>query len=426
MLVTEVSRLSRRNSDWHRVIELCAVFRTLIADEDGIYDAQDPNDRLLLGVKGTLFAAELHILQRPHARQPAEQGPARRARAARCPVGYRRLGDGAVVLDPDEEVRLDAGADLRALRRARATPARYSATSTSRACDAAPDPGRRRGGSDRLGPADLQMIQQVLTSPVYAGVVRLRSAQTGDDPGDPPTVTERRRPMEEWDIVVPGVYPAYVSYDQYLPIVGSCATTCITSPPRDAARPRGTGVAARPDAVRPLRAADERSAMAASYRRYQCRRAQLDYAAPRASRSRPRHLDALSRRAVPRGGAASGFGDHVGGSRGARARATRHSTVIGSCASSAPATRRERAQRQYDAVEPENRWSPASWRRAGTLRCGRSRAAAGVRASLQRTELRPLEGAEQERCGAWLRICPRSGTPPRPPPSTASACCGWS
>src|SRR4051795_9622911 len=63
VLVTEVSRLSRLNSDWHRVIELCAVFRTLIADEDGVYDAQDANDRLLLGMKGTLFAAELHILQ---------------------------------------------------------------------------------------------------------------------------------------------------------------------------------------------------------------------------------------------------------------------------------------------------------------------------------------------------------------------------
>src|SRR5512143_4345835 len=57
VLVTEVSRLSRLNSDWHRVIELCAVFETLIADEDGCYDPCDPNDRLLLGLKGTLFAA---------------------------------------------------------------------------------------------------------------------------------------------------------------------------------------------------------------------------------------------------------------------------------------------------------------------------------------------------------------------------------
>jgi hypothetical protein len=62
-LVTEISRLSRLNSDWHRVIELCAVFSTLIADGDGLYDPRDPNDRLLLGLKGTLHAAELHILQ---------------------------------------------------------------------------------------------------------------------------------------------------------------------------------------------------------------------------------------------------------------------------------------------------------------------------------------------------------------------------
>ncbi len=104
VLVTEISRLSRRNSDWHRVIELCAVFRTLIADEDGVYDAQDPNDLLLLGVKGTLFAAELHLL---HARMRGNLlTKARRGELAlRLPVGYRRLGDGTVVLEPDEQVR---------------------------------------------------------------------------------------------------------------------------------------------------------------------------------------------------------------------------------------------------------------------------------------------------------------------------------
>src|SRR5215213_5781976 len=102
--VTEVSRLSRRNSDWHRVIELCAVFRTLIADEDGVYSAQDPNDRLLLGVKGTLFAAELHILRarmRGNLLNKARRGEL----ALRLPVGYRRLPDGTVVRDPDEAVQ---------------------------------------------------------------------------------------------------------------------------------------------------------------------------------------------------------------------------------------------------------------------------------------------------------------------------------
>src|SRR5215208_7380073 len=109
VLVTEVSRLSRCNSDWHRVIELCAVFRTLIADEDGIYDAQSPNDRLLLGVKGTLFAAELHILQARM--RGALLSKARRGElAVTLPVGYRRRPDGAVVQDPDEAVRLAVAA----------------------------------------------------------------------------------------------------------------------------------------------------------------------------------------------------------------------------------------------------------------------------------------------------------------------------
>src|SRR3954451_18941676 len=105
VLVTEVSRLSRRNSDWHRVIELCAVFRTLIADEGSVYSAQDPNDRLLLGVKGTLFDAELHIL---HARMRGNLlNKARRGELAqRLPVGFRRRPDGVVVQDPDDAVRL--------------------------------------------------------------------------------------------------------------------------------------------------------------------------------------------------------------------------------------------------------------------------------------------------------------------------------
>jgi DNA invertase Pin-like site-specific DNA recombinase len=105
VLVTEVSRLSRLNSDWHRVIELCAVFRTLIADEDGVYDAQDANDRLLLGMKGTLFAAELHILQARM--RGALLSKARRGELVVClPVGYRRRPDGVAILDPDEAVRL--------------------------------------------------------------------------------------------------------------------------------------------------------------------------------------------------------------------------------------------------------------------------------------------------------------------------------
>jgi DNA invertase Pin-like site-specific DNA recombinase len=104
VLVTEVSRLSRLNSDWHRVLELCAVFDTRIADDEGIYDLRDPNDRLVLGLKGTLFAAELHILQ-ARMRAGLLNKARRGALELRLPVGYRRLHDGTVVLDPDEQVQ---------------------------------------------------------------------------------------------------------------------------------------------------------------------------------------------------------------------------------------------------------------------------------------------------------------------------------
>src|SRR5204863_3721793 len=59
----EVSRLARNSTDWHRLLEICALTETLILDEDGLYDPQQFNDRLLLGLKGTMSEAELHVLR---------------------------------------------------------------------------------------------------------------------------------------------------------------------------------------------------------------------------------------------------------------------------------------------------------------------------------------------------------------------------
>jgi DNA invertase Pin-like site-specific DNA recombinase len=215
VLVTEVSRLSRRNSDWHRVIELCAVFRTLIADEDGVYSAQDPNDRLLLGVKGTLFAAELHIL---HARMRGNLlNKARRGELAlRLPVGYRRLGDGTVVLDPDDEVRETLALIFERfalLRNARAVHRHFAERALK--MPRLLQQGAEAGRIVWVRPT-YQMIQQVLTSPVYAGVFVYGRRKREVSPGDPPVVAERRQPVEEWDIVVSGVYGAFVMHEQFL------------------------------------------------------------------------------------------------------------------------------------------------------------------------------------------------------------------
>jgi DNA invertase Pin-like site-specific DNA recombinase len=100
----EMSRLARSNKDWHQLLELCAIFRTLLADQDGVYDPTDYNDRLLLGLKGTLSEAELHIL-----RSRMYQGLLNKAKRGEVfnhpPLGYIKLPTGEFALDPDEQVQ---------------------------------------------------------------------------------------------------------------------------------------------------------------------------------------------------------------------------------------------------------------------------------------------------------------------------------
>jgi DNA invertase Pin-like site-specific DNA recombinase len=100
----EVSRLARNSADWHRLIELCALTATLILDEDGVYDPAEFNDRLLLGLKGTMSEAELHILK---ARMRGGQlNKARRGELEMCPpVGLIYRTDGTIGLDPDAQVQ---------------------------------------------------------------------------------------------------------------------------------------------------------------------------------------------------------------------------------------------------------------------------------------------------------------------------------
>ena len=100
----EVSRLARNSADWHRLIELCSLAGALILDEDGIYDPANFNDRLLLGLKGTMSEAELHFLK---ARMRG--GVINKARRGelemRPPVGLVYRDDGVLILDPDAEIQ---------------------------------------------------------------------------------------------------------------------------------------------------------------------------------------------------------------------------------------------------------------------------------------------------------------------------------
>src|SRR3954449_1117985 len=104
VLGLEVSRLARNSKDWHRLLEICALADTLILDEDGIYDPAHFNDRLLLGLKGTMSEAELHVL-----RARLQGGILNKARRGELeiplPVGFVYDAPGRVGLDPDKQVQ---------------------------------------------------------------------------------------------------------------------------------------------------------------------------------------------------------------------------------------------------------------------------------------------------------------------------------
>src|SRR3954452_11057419 len=104
ILALETSRLARSSADWHQLLDLCALPRTLIADADGVYSPGEFNDRLLLGLKGTVSEAELALIRARLAgglRNKAARGELRLA----LPVGLDRGEDGRVLLCSDEQVR---------------------------------------------------------------------------------------------------------------------------------------------------------------------------------------------------------------------------------------------------------------------------------------------------------------------------------
>ncbi len=216
----EVSRLARNNADWHRLLEIAAVFDTLIGDFDGIYDLSLFNDRLLLGLKGTMSEAELHLLRirldEGRARQ-LERGEYRQG----LPTGLVRLVDGAVVKDPDDQIRhaielvLDQFAQLGSCRRVVAYLNEHHI-----------DLPRRQMWGPEQGqvvwkPAALSAVYGIVSNPAYAGALVF-----GRRPVDPywryretKTTAQAPRifkPLEEWEIVHQAVYPAYITRETYL------------------------------------------------------------------------------------------------------------------------------------------------------------------------------------------------------------------
>lgn len=205
----EVSRLARNNADWHRLLEICALADTLILDEDGVYDPTNFNDRLLLGLKGTMSEAELHVLK-----ARLRGGILNKVRRGeyRCPLPtgflYNEVGD--VVLDPDSQIRETIAHFFETFSRV------GSAHQTVKAFrdEGLLFPSRVRNGDATIfRPLTVSTAIRTLHNPRYAGVYaygQRRYRRMADGKKE-----QRKRERNDWIACIPNAHPGYITWDEF-------------------------------------------------------------------------------------------------------------------------------------------------------------------------------------------------------------------
>ncbi len=216
ILGLELSRLARSNKDWHQLLELCAIFGTLLADADGLYDPTDYNDRLLLGLRGMMNEAELYILK-------GRMNEGRRNKAKRGellnhpPLGYVRGADGDYHLDPDEQaqrvVRLifdvfEHQGSLHGLLR-------YLVAHDIR-LPIRPQRGANRGQLEWRRPSRMT-LQNLLHHPIYAGAYRWGYRKVDPRKQQPGRHNTGKsvNPADACDVLIKDRFPAYISWARF-------------------------------------------------------------------------------------------------------------------------------------------------------------------------------------------------------------------
>ncbi len=215
VLGIEISRLARCNSDWYHLLDLCALSHTLIADVDGIYEPRDYNDRLLLGLKGTMSEAELHIL-----RQRLDAGRWSKARRGDLRIalsmGYMRRPSGEVIKDPDEQVQAVMETIFESVERCRTINGvvRYLVIHGMQL------PVRERCGPERgtlrWSRPSARTLRKVFLNPIYAGayVYGLRDRGSRASPAGS-DVSEPARLEDRWEVCLKDRFPAYITWQVY-------------------------------------------------------------------------------------------------------------------------------------------------------------------------------------------------------------------
>jgi DNA invertase Pin-like site-specific DNA recombinase len=217
VLGIEVSRLARSCRDWHQLLEMCALFDTLIGDGDGIYDPSTYNDRLLLGLKGTMSEAELHILK-------ARMHEGRRAKARRgelvlgLPRGYVLKPSGEVALDPDDAVQEVIRLVFAVFERRRSISGllRYLVDHDIRLPDRIRS-GAAKGEVHWTRPSRVT-LGDMLRHPAYAGAYvygRRKHDSRLRRPDKPHSGRRILRDPKTWMVLHQGAHPAYIDWGTF-------------------------------------------------------------------------------------------------------------------------------------------------------------------------------------------------------------------
>lgn len=216
VLGIEMSRLARSGREWHQLLELCALSGTLLGDREAVYDPNAHNDRLLLGLKGTISEAELHLIRQRMAGGRIAKA-CRGELAVPLPAGLVRRPSGEVVKDPDEQVRAVITLIFGLFDRIGTVSGVLAWLADNRIQVGI----RLREGPDQGELAwrrpSRNMIQNMLRNPAYAGIYAY-----GRSSGDPrrrqpdrPYSGRTRVDRGQWLVFLPGIYPAYISAEQY-------------------------------------------------------------------------------------------------------------------------------------------------------------------------------------------------------------------
>jgi DNA invertase Pin-like site-specific DNA recombinase len=215
VLAIEASRLARNGRDWHTLIEFCGLVGTIIVDEDGIYDPRHPNDRLLLGMKGTMSELELSLF-RQRSQEALKQKARRGALVLGVAAGYVKVGRDRIEKNPDQRVQdalqlvFSKFAEFQSARQVHIwlrdegieLPVKWRG-------------GEARGVIWRL-PA-YNIVHNILTNPIYAGAYAFgrTTSRVSVENGRKRVRRGVHRPMAEWDVLIKDHHEAYITWDEF-------------------------------------------------------------------------------------------------------------------------------------------------------------------------------------------------------------------